>query len=323
MAGTGKGRGDERRSRWAARSPLSAFTYRRRLVVRRKRGRPGPLAPVGPTSIPACPPAGSSEGREGQAGDPSGLYLSAGRNAPAPSFGRALLAAALLDGLLRFLLLLLLRFIGTLTHDPPGGLLESSPSDNEATGPASRILFALAPTSRAHAARREIAGLRPGFWPQGQFRHPTLHLATLCVVCYGLTSSSGPWASLSHSDRRVFRGGRYVERRSPRSRVGLWRPRRPQLPGQALPGSVTVAGQAGSALWRLFPQVRREWWPTRPSQSCTRRVIRVPGEAWVPRVATQLVPEPRHRLGRPRSDLPPVSGSSANGPLTRMSTAYF
>ena len=40
-------------------------------------------------------------------------------------------------------------------------------------GPASRILFAWAPTSRALEARREIAGFRPGFWPQGQLSHPS------------------------------------------------------------------------------------------------------------------------------------------------------
>ena len=54
---------------------------------------------------------------------------------------------------------------------PPAASLARQTS----AGPASRILFASAPTSRAPRARREIAGFRPGFWLQGPVERTLAH----------------------------------------------------------------------------------------------------------------------------------------------------
>jgi hypothetical protein len=93
-------------------------------------------------------------------------------------------------------------------------------------GPASRILFAWAPTSRAPQARREIAGFRPGSWPQGQFQQPSSPGARPRLCALTLLGASlctpGPSARKPLPTR-----GRWSERL----------PRAPGLPSRLRPGA--------------------------------------------------------------------------------------
>jgi hypothetical protein len=94
------------------------------------------------------------------------------KRARAELLGRALLAASLLEGLLRLLLLLLLRFLGTLAHQD----LPAVPAQRQlerSAGPAVSNPVRLGSYVSRAIARREIAGFRPGFWQQGQLNECT------------------------------------------------------------------------------------------------------------------------------------------------------
>src|SRR5688572_16122050 len=78
------------------------------------------------------------------------LFVCREKRARAELLGRALLAAALLERLLRLLLLLLLWLVGTLAHCDLRAVRPTQCAlEQRRAGPEVRILFAWAPTSRA------------------------------------------------------------------------------------------------------------------------------------------------------------------------------
>ena len=98
-------------------------------------------------------------------------FVSPEKRPGAELLGRALLAPALLERLLRLLLLLLLWLVGTLAHGDLRAfrstqrLLETTRGWPCKSNPVRLGSY----VSRA-IARREVAGFRPGFWQQGQFK---------------------------------------------------------------------------------------------------------------------------------------------------------